>query len=50
MKETIEILQIVLANEIVCVLRYTMHAVAATGISSGPVKKELSMRTRSRST
>ena len=33
-KKTIEILQAVLATEIVCVLRYTMHAVAATGISS----------------
>ena len=28
-KKTIEILQSVLATEIVCVLRYTMHAVAA---------------------
>jgi bacterioferritin len=36
-KQTIDILQTVLATEIVCVLRYTMHAVAATGISSeGP--------------
>jgi len=39
-KETIEILQAVLATEIVCVLRYTMHAVAATGISSEGVKDE----------
>jgi len=30
----------VLATEIVCVLRYTMHAVAATGISSEGVKAE----------
>jgi bacterioferritin len=37
---TIEILQSVLATEIVCVLRYTMHAVAATGISSEGVKAE----------
>jgi bacterioferritin len=37
---TIEILQAVLATEIVCVLRYTMHAVAATGISSEGVKAE----------
>ena len=29
--QTIDILQNVLATEIVCVLRYTMHAVAATG-------------------
>ena len=39
-KNTIEILQAVLATEIVCVLRYTMHAVAATGISSEGVKSE----------
>jgi bacterioferritin len=39
-KKTIEILQSVLATEIVCVLRYTMHAVAATGLSSEGVKKE----------
>ena len=39
-KKTIEILQSVLATEIVCVLRYTMHAVAATGISSEGVKSE----------
>ena len=39
-KQTTEILQSVLATEIVCVLRYTMHAVAATGISSDSVKAE----------
>ncbi len=39
-KRTIEILQAVLATEIVCVLRYTMHAVSATGISSESVKSE----------
>jgi bacterioferritin len=39
-KKTIEILQTVLATEIVCVLRYTMHAVAAAGISSEGVKAE----------
>ena len=39
-KKTIEILQSVLATEIVCVLRYTMHSVAATGISSEAVKEE----------
>jgi len=38
--ETIEILQSVLATEIVCVLRYTMNAVSAAGISSDSVKKE----------
>src|SRR5450432_4626220 len=38
--QTIEILQAVLATEIVCILRYTMNAVAATGISSESVKEE----------
>ena len=38
--QTIEILQSVLATEIVCVLRYTMNAIAATGISSESVKEE----------
>jgi bacterioferritin len=41
-EKTIEILQSVLATEIVCVLRYTMHAVAAAGISSEGVKAEFS--------
>ncbi len=39
-KKSIEILQSVLATEIVCVLRYTMHAVAASGINSEGVKDE----------
>ena len=39
-KRTIEILQSALATEIVCVLRYTMHAVAAQGINSNEVRKE----------
>src|ERR1700734_929590 len=39
-KQAIEILQSVLATEIVCVLRYTMNAVAAAGISSEGVKDE----------
>src|SRR5260370_29893552 len=39
-KHTIEILQSVLAKEIVCVLRYTMNAISATGISSESVKEE----------
>src|SRR5271156_2702022 len=38
--QTIDILQSVLATEIVCVLRYTMNAIAATGISSEGVKDE----------
>jgi bacterioferritin len=37
---TIEILQSVLATEIVCVLRYTMHAVTASGLASESVKAE----------
>jgi bacterioferritin len=40
LKQTIEILQSVLATEIVCVLRYTMNAVAASGLSSDSVKAE----------
>jgi bacterioferritin len=39
-KQTIDILQTVLATEIVCVLRYTAHAIAATGIASEGVKDE----------
>lgn len=39
-KRTIEILQSVLATEIVCVLRYTMHSISATGISSEAIKAE----------
>jgi bacterioferritin len=39
-KKTIEILQSVLATEIVCSLRYTQHAIAAHGISSEGVKAE----------
>ncbi|MEI9993448.1 MAG: ferritin-like domain-containing protein [Rhizomicrobium sp.] len=38
--KTIEILQAVLATEIVCVLRYTFHAITASGISSEAVKAE----------
>lgn len=38
--QAIEILQAVLATEIVCVLRYTMNAIVAAGISSDGVKKE----------
>ena len=39
-KQTIEILQSVLATEIVCVLRYTMNAITATGLASESVKAE----------
>jgi len=37
---TIEILQSVLATELVCVLRYTQHSIVASGISSQGVKAE----------
>ena len=39
-KATIEILQSVLATELVCVLRYTLHSIMATGIASEGVKAE----------
>ena len=39
-ERTVEILQAALATEIVCVLRYTMHAVSAAGINSAEVKAE----------
>ena len=42
----IRILNEVLATEIVCVLRYTMHAVAATGISSEGVKAEFAQHAK----
>jgi bacterioferritin len=45
-KKTIEILQAVLATELVCVLRYTMHAVAASGISSEGVKAEFAQHAK----
>jgi len=45
-KRAIDILQSVLATEIVCVLRYTMHSISATGISSEGVKKEFAEHAR----
>lgn len=45
-KKAVEILQTVLATEIVCVLRYTMHAIAASGISSEGVKAEFAEHAR----
>ena len=45
-KQAIEILQNVLATEIVCVLRYTMHSIAATGISSESVKDEFAQHAK----
>lgn len=44
--QAIEILQSVLATEIVCVLRYTMHAVSASGIASDSVKAEFAEHAR----
>jgi bacterioferritin len=45
-KKTIEILQSVLATEIVCVLRYSMHSIAASGISSEGVKAEFAQHAK----
>jgi bacterioferritin len=45
-QRTVAILQSVLATEIVCWLRYSMHAVAATGISSEGVKNEFAEHAR----
>jgi bacterioferritin len=44
--KTIEILQSVLATEIVCVLRYTQHSIAATGIASEAIKREFATHAR----
>jgi bacterioferritin len=48
-EKAIDILQSVLATEIVCVLRYTMHAVAATGLSSEGVKQEFATHAKEES-
>jgi len=45
-KKTIEILQSVLATELVCVLRYSMHSIAASGISSEGVKAEFAQHAK----
>lgn len=39
-RQAVDLLQNALATEIVCVLRYTMHSIAATGISSEGAKDE----------
>jgi bacterioferritin len=44
--QTIDILQSVLATEIVCVLRYTQNSIAAEGISSEAVKAEFAEHAR----
>jgi bacterioferritin len=45
-EKTIDILQAVLATEIVCVLRYTQHSIVATGLASESVKKEFAEHAR----
>jgi bacterioferritin len=45
-RQTIEILQAVLATEIVCVLRYTQHSIVATGLASESVKAEFAEHAR----
>jgi len=45
-EKAIEILQSVLATELVCVLRYTQHSIAAAGINSGAVKAEFAEHAR----
>lgn len=45
-QKTIEILQSVLATELVCVLRYTQHSVVATGLSREGVSKEFATHAR----
>jgi bacterioferritin len=43
---TIEILQGVLATELVCVLRYTQHSIVATGLASEGVKAEFAQHAK----
>jgi len=45
-QQAIELLQGALATEIVCVLRYTMHSVAATGIASEGPKDEFAQHAK----
>lgn len=45
-KRAIEILQSVVATELVCVLRYTMHSIAAQGIDSEGVSAEFAEHAR----
>jgi bacterioferritin len=41
-KQAVDLLQNALATEIVCVLRYTMHSIAAAGINSQGAKDQFS--------
>jgi bacterioferritin len=43
---TIEILQSVLATELVCVLRYTQHSIVATGLASDSVRNEFAQHAK----
>jgi bacterioferritin len=43
---TVDILQSVLATELVCVLRYTQHSIAATGLASEGVKAEFAQHAK----
>ena len=45
-KQAIELLQGALATEIICVLRYTMHSIAATGIASEGPKDEFAQHAK----
>jgi bacterioferritin len=45
-KVTIDILQSVLATELVCWLRYTQHSIMATGLSSESVKNEFAVHAK----
>jgi bacterioferritin len=45
-KQAIDLLQNALATEIVCVLRYTMHSIAATGIASEGPKAEFAQHAK----
>ena len=45
-QQAIELLQGALATEIVCVLRYTMHAISATGIASEGPKEEFAQHAK----
>jgi bacterioferritin len=46
-KQTIDLLQTVVATELVCVLRYQMHAIAAEGIESKSVQAEFTDHAKS---
>lgn len=45
-EQTIDILQSVLATQIVCVLRYTMHAISVSGLPGDPVQAEFAALAR----